>query len=285
MRNYEYEPLDHARCQIRILTLFASPDFDSSLQGRLRVVDLDSNPTYKALSYVWSTEPQLQPLLDIDGFFCDISIHLANILKHLRQPDAVEDLWIDAICIDQSNFEERGHQVAMMRDIYGKCMTDLVWLEDPLNEMLFTEEEGQETSSSEEDEASLEDEDARELPRKDLRQNYKDFNAWRRDLPNVDVGNDHGGEEDEVENGDDYNEQLELLRWTENVSSRNRAATIEQGLSYIKRANKLGITLADFGGNDVAPRRELILKPSLRLACGPEFGSYKNWLVPWMFYS
>ena len=108
MSDDKYQKLSQTRRQLRIFTLFPAPDFDSLLQGRLRVVDLDSKPAYKALSYVWGTNPELLPLLEIDGAFCDISAHLANILKHLRHPEREQDLWIDAICIDQHNDFERG---------------------------------------------------------------------------------------------------------------------------------------------------------------------------------
>jgi hypothetical protein len=37
-------------------------------------------------------------------------------------------LWIDAICIDQSQVEERNHQVAMMGKIYSRAYEVLVWL-------------------------------------------------------------------------------------------------------------------------------------------------------------
>jgi hypothetical protein len=37
-------------------------------------------------------------------------------------------LWIDAICIDQDNFLERGHQVKQMGEIYSAAKTVLVWL-------------------------------------------------------------------------------------------------------------------------------------------------------------
>ena len=42
-------------------------------------------------------------------------------------------VWIDAISIDQSNLDERSHQVLIMGDIYQLCSTTIVWLgnEDP----------------------------------------------------------------------------------------------------------------------------------------------------------
>jgi hypothetical protein len=39
-------------------------------------------------------------------------------------------LWIDTICIDQSNLAERSHRVAMMSHIYSQCAHAIVWLGD-----------------------------------------------------------------------------------------------------------------------------------------------------------
>ncbi|KAF2830838.1 HET-domain-containing protein, partial [Ophiobolus disseminans] len=37
-------------------------------------------------------------------------------------------LWIDAICINQSDLLERNHQVAQMRDVYTKAESVIAWL-------------------------------------------------------------------------------------------------------------------------------------------------------------
>ena len=42
--------------------------------------------------------------------------------------DSARDLWIDAICVDQSNLNERGEQVTLMSRIFGGAANVLVWL-------------------------------------------------------------------------------------------------------------------------------------------------------------
>jgi hypothetical protein len=49
-------------------------------------------------------------------------------LYHLRSPDHPLRLWIDAICIDQNNIEERSAQVSMMGEIYKFARQVSVWL-------------------------------------------------------------------------------------------------------------------------------------------------------------
>ncbi|KAL0472944.1 heterokaryon incompatibility protein domain-containing protein [Neurospora intermedia] len=54
------------------------------------------------------------------------NLHLA--LLALRQPNQDRLLWIDAICIDQDNHKEKGHQVGRMRQIYENAEQVLIWL-------------------------------------------------------------------------------------------------------------------------------------------------------------
>lgn len=49
-------------------------------------------------------------------------------LRTLRQKDQERVLWIDAICIDQSNIPERGHQVQLMSKIYAQAIRVLAYL-------------------------------------------------------------------------------------------------------------------------------------------------------------
>lgn len=49
-------------------------------------------------------------------------------------------LWIDALCIDQDNVAERGHQVGLMADIYRDAKHVMVWLGPSLDEAFETVE-------------------------------------------------------------------------------------------------------------------------------------------------
>jgi hypothetical protein len=53
---------------------------------------------------------------------------LVHALRALRHPTHGKRLWVDAVCINQHNIEERNHQVEMMADIYGKAERVRVWL-------------------------------------------------------------------------------------------------------------------------------------------------------------
>ncbi|OCK76902.1 HET-domain-containing protein, partial [Lepidopterella palustris CBS 459.81] len=46
----------------------------------------------------------------------------------LRDPSFERMIWVDAICIDQDNFEEKSHQIQLMAKIYSKAIRALAWL-------------------------------------------------------------------------------------------------------------------------------------------------------------
>lgn len=94
-----------------------------------------------AVSYTWGDpHPERtaergeiwEPLSDLsilcDGNSIKIQRNLYDLLHQLRKDMILGPLWIDAICIDQQNLDERGTQVAIMGDIYDKAQEVLVWL-------------------------------------------------------------------------------------------------------------------------------------------------------------
>ncbi|KAF2246312.1 hypothetical protein BU26DRAFT_65795 [Trematosphaeria pertusa] len=54
--------------------------------------------------------------------------NLHHALKHLRQTDTARTLWIDALCINQEDIEERNVQVKRMASIYKLAYRVVVWL-------------------------------------------------------------------------------------------------------------------------------------------------------------
>lgn len=60
----------------------------------------------------------------------EVTVNLERALRHLRHPSIPRMLWIDALCIDQSNLEERSEQVDLMGLIYSKATEVRIWLGD-----------------------------------------------------------------------------------------------------------------------------------------------------------
>lgn len=88
-------------------------------------------PTYDAVSYAWgNTTPDHEILLG--AWQVLIRENLWQLLKHLRHSERRAVFWIDALCIDQSCYEERAAQVQMMDEIYKHARCVVVWLGLPL---------------------------------------------------------------------------------------------------------------------------------------------------------
>ena len=83
--------------------------------------------TYEALSYVWGSN-ETNEIIEIGGKSKGITRNLYDALHHLRHNDEDRILWVDAICIDQSNDMERNHQVKHMGDIYKEADKVIIWL-------------------------------------------------------------------------------------------------------------------------------------------------------------
>ncbi|KAF2248250.1 HET-domain-containing protein [Trematosphaeria pertusa] len=122
------------RDSIRLLRLHGSASPQDPVHCSLELVRLNEPelPIFEALSYTWA---------DLDGnseLICPIYLGsdyqvlliTKNCLSALRQLRAPTDrlIWVDAICINQGDVSERGHQVALMRNIYSAASRVLVYL-------------------------------------------------------------------------------------------------------------------------------------------------------------
>ncbi|KAF1363555.1 HET-domain-containing protein [Lizonia empirigonia] len=93
----------------------------------------DETCAFEALSYTWGDDAETTPIriVDVDAGKSGSLVvrpNLAAALRYLRYPDRERTLWIDALCIDQSNLEERGEQVKRMDQIYRLAKQVNVWL-------------------------------------------------------------------------------------------------------------------------------------------------------------
>jgi hypothetical protein len=110
----------------------------------VRTVSLSSPtlPAYVALSYPWGTD-ELTEKINVSGETVGITLNLFEALQALvpvgaatnaptRGPDLRQFqnqyLWVDAICINQKDDDEKNHQVPLMRHIYSQASKTLMCL-------------------------------------------------------------------------------------------------------------------------------------------------------------
>jgi hypothetical protein len=115
-----YEPLDEG--EIRLLEL--SPRPASACQSRTMAVDpgsiiscrliharLDESVAFEALSYVGGVDASTKPEITLNRESFSVTPNLYYALRHLQLAGSPRTLWVDAICINQADFRERGEQV------------------------------------------------------------------------------------------------------------------------------------------------------------------------------
>ncbi|OBT64927.1 hypothetical protein VE03_05679 [Pseudogymnoascus sp. 23342-1-I1] len=99
------------------------------LHCSLSTIQINQAPPYEALSYVWGKKTdQTAELIFCDGHPISITPNLGKALRYLRFPNQPRYMWVDALCINQEDAEERGRQVRNMRLVYKHAARVVVWL-------------------------------------------------------------------------------------------------------------------------------------------------------------
>jgi hypothetical protein len=133
---YRYPPLPPGNGNIRLLRLMPNGNRDAGIKCQLFNYSLGSgqgdhqeNHLYEALSYVWG-DPIETSAICIDNQPFNVTKNLHSALSRLRNHALERILWIDAICIDQTNQKEKQHQIRSMANIYTSADRVIIWLGD-----------------------------------------------------------------------------------------------------------------------------------------------------------
>jgi hypothetical protein len=122
-----YSPLQPEQKHIRLVTIHASPMLSQPIRCSLSTYPIQEAPEYNALSYCWGETQEHQPIFLDEKHFL-VTKNLFEALLHLRQPDRPTIVWIDAICINQSDAKEKSHQIPLMGQIYSRSNKVVAWL-------------------------------------------------------------------------------------------------------------------------------------------------------------
>jgi hypothetical protein len=123
-----YQPLNPERHEIRLLHIREQAE---TITCTLEIASLDASPTYSALSYEWAQyqgedQGEHVPPVVVNSLPVSTTTNLSLALKYLDQDRS--PYWIDALCINQEDDNERGHQVRMMTRIYQSAERVYAWL-------------------------------------------------------------------------------------------------------------------------------------------------------------
>ncbi|KAI1271972.1 heterokaryon incompatibility protein-domain-containing protein [Xylaria sp. FL0933] len=123
MVEFTYAPLVHNQ-EFRLLDILPGT-FETPIRIALHhdILNRESPPPYEALSYTWGsldnrTTVELWDEINAQLFSARITQNLACALMHLRRSDSKRTVWVDAVCINQSDIPERTKQVSMMGEVY-----------------------------------------------------------------------------------------------------------------------------------------------------------------------
>ncbi|EPE28819.1 Heterokaryon incompatibility protein, putative [Glarea lozoyensis ATCC 20868] len=131
--DYQYESLKPGF--IRVLDVLP-PDsiLGSYINTRIRHIRLQ-DAKYDAISYTWGNPVKSKGIL-IDGKWCSVTENAFEVIRDRVCFSNTRTIWIDCICIDQQDDQEKTRQVGMMSEIYRRADRAIVWLGDVPDAML-----------------------------------------------------------------------------------------------------------------------------------------------------
>lgn len=135
---YQYHALHKG--DIRLLKFRSVREGNLSFEIQHHKFD-KTTPGYSALSYTWG-EAVFSHRILIGNSFLPITENLRDALVHIRRRIAKKSkprikvalIWVDAVCIDQSNDGEKDLQIGLMTRLYDQASQIYVWLGLPKND-------------------------------------------------------------------------------------------------------------------------------------------------------
>lgn len=129
MESYWYRRLRNDEFSIRLLRIHPNGDSTSKIECELFHEEIDNKDRtpYEALSYTWGDASQTVDI-QVNGCAFSVTVNLEAALRSLRKADDPRVLWVDAVCINQTDLTERAKQVRIMWDIYQAANCVVVWL-------------------------------------------------------------------------------------------------------------------------------------------------------------
>lgn len=136
----EYRPLGDS--EIRLVSFKKDQGSSSPFELQLEHFESSNVPSYIALSYVWGDPTNSHPV-NVNCRDFNVTQNLYEALLHISELSSIFEeglgrqsesgqanlfLWVDALCINQRDIDEKSKQVPKMTEIYSSAYTVLIWL-------------------------------------------------------------------------------------------------------------------------------------------------------------
>jgi hypothetical protein len=123
---FAYEPLDVGF--IRVLDVLSEDITEpGDIRVRLRSVRLEE-ASYDAISYTWGHPAKTRGIV-IGNKWLPVTENAFEVLgDRISRLGSTRTLWIDCICINQEDDDEKARQVCLMSEIYKRANRTIVWL-------------------------------------------------------------------------------------------------------------------------------------------------------------
>lgn len=138
-----YDPVQSN--EIRTLHINPSDKITDPILCQFYVQNITADHTkdYKALSWVWGqVEGDEQEIFILDQqnkYSVPVRPNLASALRYIRDPRKKVVLWVDILCINQTDITERSAQLSIITTIFRRAAEVIVWLgseNDHINEAI-----------------------------------------------------------------------------------------------------------------------------------------------------
>ena len=127
MTVFQHSPLRFPDSEIRLLVLQPGKKY-SSVHCQLTSVASASPRQYEALSYCWGRTVATNTIF-VNGKSLQVSPNLEHALRDLRlEGSRPRTLWVDAVCINQTDIPEKNKQLRRMKSIYENASRVLIWI-------------------------------------------------------------------------------------------------------------------------------------------------------------
>lgn len=120
---YHYEEL--RPLEFRLVRILAKRM--SAVKCEIIHCSLDNHPPYIGISYAWGDADDEWPI-QVGNVTVPVAVSLFGALDAVRKQGEDVLVWVDALCIDQQNRDERSEQVQLMAEIYAKATEVAIWL-------------------------------------------------------------------------------------------------------------------------------------------------------------